>query len=116
MEAALLDFAERTGIINIMFSPWGWPVIESLHFIGLSLLIGTVGIFDLRLLGFGRSIPLMALHKLVPVGVGGYILNVITGIMFVTSVPDQYIHNPAFLSKLGLMILAAVNLVLFYRC
>jgi len=115
MEATLLSFAESTGILKIMFSPWGWPVIESLHFIGLCLLLGTVGIFDLRLLGVARNIPLLALHKLVPLGVGGYLLNVLTGIMFVTSVPDQYIYNPAFQTKLGLMVLAGINLVLFYR-
>lgn len=97
-----------------MYSEWGWPVIESLHFIGLSLLLGTVGLFDLRLLGVARQIPIAALHKLVPFGVGGYLLNVTTGIMFVTSVPDQYIYNPAFQSKLLCMIIAGFNMVLFY--
>ena len=29
---------------------WGWPIFESLHFLGMSLLLGTVGVFDLRLL------------------------------------------------------------------
>ena len=36
---------------------WGWPIFESLHFLGMSLLLGTVGVFDLRLLGFARRIP-----------------------------------------------------------
>ena len=115
MEESLLKFSELTGIHTLMFSPWGWPVIESLHFIGLCLLIGTVGIFDLRMLGFMRGIPLLALHRMVPVGVAGYLLNVITGIMFVTSVPDQYIYNPAFQSKLMFMLLAGLNVLLFYK-
>ena len=38
-------------------SVWGWPVLESLHFIGMSVLIGTIGLFDLRLLGFARGVP-----------------------------------------------------------
>jgi hypothetical protein len=115
MEAALQAFSEHTGIQALMYSHWGWPTVESLHFIGLSLLIGAVGIFDLRMLGFFRTIPLMALHRLVPFGIGGYLLNVTTGIMFVTSVPDQYIYNPAFQSKILLMILAGMNVFLFYR-
>jgi hypothetical protein len=114
MEAAFLGFSHATGIYDFMFSPWGWPVIESLHFIGLSLLLGTVGLFDLRLLGLARTIPIAALHKLVPFGVGGWLLNVATGVMFVTSVPDQYIYNPAFQSKLLCMIIAGFNMALFY--
>jgi len=114
MEVALLDFSHATGIYGFMNSPWGWPVIESLHFIGLSLLLGTVGLFDLGVLGLAPSIPLPALHRLIPFGVGGYVLNVLTGVMFVSSVPDQYIYNPAFQSKLLCMALAGVNMLLFY--
>jgi hypothetical protein len=115
MEEALLQFSQGTGIYDVMHSPWGWPVVESLHFIGLSLLLGTVGLFDVRMLGFARAIPLAALHRLVPFGVGGYLLNVMTGIMFVSSVPDQYLYNPAFQTKLAFMLVAGCNMVLFYR-
>jgi hypothetical protein len=115
MEAQLLEFSRSVGIYGFLNSPWGWPVIESLHFIGLSLLLGTVGLFDLRLLGFGKNISLTALHKLVPFGVAGFFLNVITGIMFVTTVPDQYIYNPAVQSKLIFMAFAGLNMLLFYQ-
>ncbi|MES2624082.1 MAG: DUF6644 family protein [Pseudomonadota bacterium] len=115
MEAQLLEFSHSMGIYGFMNSPWGWPVIESLHFIGLSLLLGTVGLFDLRMLGFGKSISLVALHKLVPFGVMGFLLNVVTGIMFVTTVPDQYIYNPAVQSKMLFIALAGVNMLLFYQ-
>jgi len=112
---ALLAFSHRTGIYEFMHSTWGWPVVESLHFIGLSLLIGTVGLFDLRMLGLARGIPIGALHRLVPWGVAGYGLNVLTGIMFVSSVPDQYLFNPAFQTKLTLMGIAGANVLCFYR-
>jgi hypothetical protein len=82
MEQALLQFSQFTGIFAFMNSPWGWPVVESLHFFGLSLLIGTVGVFDLRMLGFGAGISYQFLHRLVPIGVFGYTLNVTTGTMF----------------------------------
>ena len=36
----------------ITASPWLWPVCEIAHFVGLSVLVGVVGFFDLRLLGF----------------------------------------------------------------
>jgi len=112
---ALLDFSHATGIYAFMHSAWGWPIVESLHFIGLSLLVGTVGLFDLRMIGLAKGIPMSALHKLVPWGVAGYGVNVLTGFMFVTSAPDQYLFNPAFQTKLALMGIAGVNVLFFYR-
>ena len=112
---ALLAFGQRSGIYDFMHSAWGWPAVESLHFIGLSLLIGTVGLFDLRMMGLARGIPMSALHRLVSWGVGGYVLNVMTGVMFVTSAPDQYLYNPAFQTKLALMGIAGINVLFFYR-
>ncbi len=115
MEQTLLNFSQATGIFAFMHSPWGWPIIESLHFIGLSLLIGSVGLFDLRLLGIGQGISYHALHKIIPFGVGGFFLNVTTGTMFLSSAPDQYLYNPAFQTKLSFMAIAGANMLLFYR-
>jgi len=114
MEPTLLQFAENSGIYAFMHSAWGWPLIESLHYVGLCLLLGTVGLFDLRMLGLARGLDYRLLHQLVPVGVCGYLLNVSTGTLFVVSAPDQYLYNPAFQTKLGLMLLAGINLLLFY--
>ena len=85
MVQALLDFSHQSGIYDFMHSTWGWPAVETLHFMGLSLLIGTVGLFDLPMMGLARGISMSALHRLVPWGVAGYVLNVMTGVMFVTS-------------------------------
>jgi hypothetical protein len=98
-----------------MHTAWGWPAMETLHFMGLSMLIGTVGLFDLRMLGLAKGIRMSALHKLVPWGIAGYALNVMTGMMFVMSAPDQYLFNPAFQTKLGLMAIAGINVAFFYR-
>ena len=60
---------------------WTWAICETLHFIGMSLLIGVVGLLDLRLLGFIRRIPLQALRPMLPYGIAGFILNVVTDII-----------------------------------
>jgi hypothetical protein len=93
---------------------WVWPALESLHFIGLSMLIGMIGVFDLRLIGFARSVPPAALHRLIPWGVGGYVVNVATGVCFFFGTPDQYMYNPAFRLKLLFMFMAGVNITFFY--
>jgi hypothetical protein len=98
----------------IRHSVWGWPVLESLHFIGMSVLIGTIGLFDLRLLGFARGVPYAALHRLIPVGIGAYTLNLLTGLCFLSGMPDQYLWNPAFRFKLAFMAVAGLNVLFFY--
>ena len=110
----LSGFGQTTGIYEFMNSPWCWPTSESIHFLGLSLLIGTVGVFDLRMLGIARGVAYADLHILVPIGLSGYLLNVITGTMFLVSAPDQYLFNPAFQIKLLFMLIAGINLIWFY--
>lgn len=109
-------FSQITGIYSFMHTPWGWPVIESLHFIGLCLLLGTVGVFDLRMLGFAPGLPYQELYRLIPFGVAGYLLNVSTGVMFLSSAPDQYLYNPAFQTKILFMLLAGLNMLVFHSC
>jgi hypothetical protein len=93
---------------------WAWPIAESLHFIGLCLLFGIIGLFDLRLIGFLKRLPLAALHRLIPWGILGYGINVLTGLTFISGFPDQYIHNPAFQTKILFMTTAGLNVVVFY--
>lgn len=97
-----------------MHSKWGWPMAQIIHFVGLSLLIGTIFMFDLRMLGMAKGIPIAALHKLVPWGVSGFAMNVITGFMFLTATPDQYVYNSAFQWKMIFMALAGLNILIFY--
>ena len=98
----------------VRHSVWGWPVLESLHFMGMSVLIGTIGLFDLRLLGFARGVPYASLHRLIPLGIGAYVLNMCTGFVFLSGMPDQYLWNPAFRFKVAFMVVAGLNVVFFY--
>jgi hypothetical protein len=94
-------------------SPWVWAACETVHFIGLTVLIGTAGLLDLRLLGFFRRLPVAPLRGLFPWMLGAFLLNVITGIMFFTGSPFQYIHNIAFGLKLVFVGIAGVNAFVF---
>ena len=107
-------FAGATSVRAVMRTAWGWPAAESLHFIGLSLLVGTIFVFDLRLLGIGRRIPIGALHRLIPWGLAGWVLTFATVMLFLLAEPDQYVYNPAFHFKVLFMVLAGLNASLFY--
>jgi hypothetical protein len=93
---------------------WMWPTMETLHYIGLSALLGTVGAFDLRVLGMAKAIPPATLHKLIPIGLAGFAVNFITGIGFFSGFPEQYFYNPSFWWKGIFMAIAAMNVGLFY--
>ncbi len=108
------SFTTVESVSALMRTQWAWPVAESLHFVGLCMLFGTIGMFDLRLLGVAKQIPIGALHRLVPWGVGGYLLNMATGATFLLTEPDQYILNPAFHLKIFFMGLAGLNILAFY--
>src|SRR5262245_38532338 len=107
-------FAGVKPVAWVMHTPWGWPVAESLHFIGLSLLIGTIGLFDLRLLGVARRIPIAAMHRLIPWGLLGFGINAVTGLGFLLAEPDQYVYNPSFHFKVIFIAAAGVNALTFY--
>jgi hypothetical protein len=101
-------------VADLMRTAWAWPIAESLHFIGLTLLVGTIGAFDLRLLGVGRRIPIAAMHRFIPWGIAGFALNACTGLMFLLTDPDQYIYNPSFHFKVLFIIIAGINASAFY--
>jgi hypothetical protein len=106
----------RAGALHrfVLDHVWMWPTLETLHYIGLSLLIGTVGLFDLRVLGMARAIPPAALHRLILIGIAGYALNLMTGIAFFSAFPEQYFYNPSFWWKGLFMALAGINVAVFY--
>jgi len=107
-------FAQAKPIASFMRGWWQWPAAESLHFIGLSLIVGTIVVFDLRLLGIGRRISIAAVHRLIPFGLLGFGLNVITGMMFLLTEPDQYVYNVSFHFKVLFMAIAGLNASAFY--
>jgi len=111
---AIAAFGKSSGIHAFMNTTYGWPTIEAVHFIALATLLGTVGLFDLRVLGVGRGAPISALHRLIPIGVAAFAVNIVTGVMFFVSAPDQYAYNPAFQMKASAMMIAGLNVLLFY--
>ena len=94
--------------------PWLWPLCETLHFIGLALLVGIVAVLDLRMLGMAKALPLGPLQRLMPFAILGFAINLTTGSLFFAGDPFQYIHNIAFAFKLIFIGLAGVNVMLFY--
>jgi len=114
MSHGIVTTLKATSVSHFMIgSTWAWPLCETLHFIGLALLIGAAGLMDLRLMGMMRGVPIravMQMRKWAALGVG---INVVTGTLFFIGAPDQYIHNPAWKAKLLFLAVAMVNVAIF---
>jgi hypothetical protein len=114
----LESFAELIvgGALNqwIQSTYWLWPVLEIIHFIGLSLLLGGLIVIDLRLAGHFRALNVAATHKLIPVVLLGFALNITTGVLFFYGDPMRYSVNIGFQIKMILVILAGLNALLYY--
>lgn len=98
----------------VMDYRWTWPIAESLHFCGLALMVGTVGTFDLRLLGLVRGLSPAALHRSIRFGLAGFVISAITGSLFIFGQPDQYFYNDAFKVKVVCLTLLGINVCAFY--
>ena len=98
LEDALASFARVEAFMET--TTYAWGVVESVHFIGLTLLLGSIAAWDLRLLGVMREVPVAAFHRLIPFAVLGFGINVTSGVLFLMTDPDQYVYNSAFHLKM----------------
>src|SRR5579864_1934324 len=95
-------------------SKWWWAFMMDMHFVGLALLIGTVGILDLRVLGFAKQIPIDPLHRLIPWAMLGFGVNLVTGILAFTGMDQYYTYDWAFWLKIFAIMLLGLNVAAFY--
>jgi uncharacterized membrane protein len=96
------------------YNKWWWAFLMDLHFLGLVLLIGSVGALDLRIMGFARQLPLEPLHRLVPWALAGFGINVVTGLLAFIGMPEFYTLDYAFWVKMLAILLLGVNAAAFY--
>jgi len=98
----------------MLLSKWWWAFMMDLHFVGLALLIGTVGILDLRMLGFFRQLAIAPLHRLMPWAMAGFGVNTLTGVLAFIGMPNYYAFDAAFWLKMLALLLLGLNAAAFY--
>jgi hypothetical protein len=95
---------------------WLWPLCESFHFVGLVLVIGCAGFFDLRLMGFMRhQISMTAAHGFVKWAKVGFGISLCTGLIFFVSEPQQYVVKSAWWAKVAFLGVAGLNAMIFEK-
>jgi uncharacterized membrane protein len=92
---------------------WVWPTCETIHFLGMAILFGVTLLLTLRMFGVMKSIPFQAIHRILPLGILGFVMNVVSGMIFFVSSPGMYLGNTSFGAKIVLILLAAACVIYF---
>ena len=94
---------------------WLYPAVETVHLVGIALLVGSIAILDLRLLGLARALPVrrLAAHIL-PWTAGSFALILPSGLMMFVAHAGDLIGNPVFVLKICLIMAAGINAAVFH--
>jgi len=94
---------------------WLYPAVEIAHIAGFAVLVGAVAMFDLRVLGLGRELPVRALARhLLPWSAGSMLVVVPTGLLLFAAEAPDLAANRVFLLKLLLIGVAGLNALAFH--
>lgn len=95
---------------------WLYPIVEIVHIVGFVTLVGAAFMFDLRLLGLGRALPVSALAEhLLRWARWALVLVVPSGLLMFVAHAGEMLENPAFRLKLLLIAAALLNAAVFHR-
>ena len=87
---------------------WAYPMILTMHTVGLGIVVGAAVIIDLRLLGVGPAIPLEEVNRVFPIFWVGFFINLVSGVMLFVSEAEDKATQPVFLIKLLLIAIGVV--------
>jgi hypothetical protein len=94
---------------------WLYPAVEIVHILGFVILVGSVVMFDLRVLGLSRQVSVRALARhLLPWSLAALTLIVPTGLLMFSAHASDFINNRAFQVKMGLLLAAGINAAIFH--
>jgi hypothetical protein len=97
-------------------SPWAYPVVNLVHLLGLTLLIGPMLLLDLRLLGAGRRFALPEVSAaLTPWAIAGLMLLIGSGSLLFSADAGPLVASPMLRAKLCCIVFGLLNALVFRR-
>ncbi|HEU4617257.1 MAG TPA: DUF6644 family protein [Gammaproteobacteria bacterium] len=113
----VMDWMQTTWLSHLALDySQTWPTLEITHYIGLSLLFGSILVMDLRLMGVQHPvISSLSIHRMLPMAFIGFGLNLLTGIIFCFGDPHRYAINISFQLKMICVLLAGINALIYWR-
>lgn len=94
---------------------WLYPAVQIAHIFGFTILVGSAVMFDLRVLGLSKQIPVRALARhLLPWSLAALVMIVPTGLLMFAAHADDFLNNRAFQIKMALLLAAGMNAAMFH--
>ena len=106
---------EQLGAVRLLKSSFfAYPIVNALHIAAIGALLTSVVLMDFSVLGAVRSVPREKFVALLRrVALAAFAVAVLTGVTMFSIQATDYVRNPVFLLKLGLVVLAGLNFVAF---
>jgi len=96
---------------------WLVPFCKTLHYFGITVLVGVVGLVDLRIFGVAKGLPLRPLQRLMPWAVVSFLIAAASGYALLRISPASALGPPlniAFAAKIVWLVLIGLNDVLYF--
>ena len=96
---------------------WIVPVWKTAHYVSIAVLIGIVGIVDLRIFGIGRGLALRPLQRLMPWAGVAFVAAAVSGYALLRIGPGNSLGPPvnlAFAAKILFLVLIGLNDLLYF--
>ena len=108
-----LEWLQGTWVgVLVAESLWGYPLLETIHTVGMAMMIGSLGLINLRVLGYKPDLPLLDTRALLPLAWLGFTLNAVSGTLLFTSDAVYFWDKYTFRIKMVLIILGGINAAL----
>jgi hypothetical protein len=96
-------------------SAWLFASVKAVHLAGIAMLVGSIGVLDLRLLGLRRAVPVRRLAgRVLPWTAASFLLIVPSGLAMFVANAGELISSPVFALKICLILLAGANAGIFH--
>jgi len=114
MDMQFFEWLQNSPLATSVSEDW-FPYIESAHVVFMAIVAGSIFIVDTRLIGLtsGQLRFSYLSDRLLPWTWGAFIGSVITGFLMFAAGATHYITNTPFLVKMGLLVLAGLNMMYF---
>lgn len=105
-----LEWLQTTALgRTVAESLWGYPLFETLHTLGMAMLVGALGLINLRVLGYKLELPILGTRDLLPLAWLGFTINLISGIALFASDAVYFWSSYTFRVKILLIVLGGIN-------
>lgn len=111
-----LYWLESTGLADwVGASIWGYPIMLSIHSVGLAIVVGLVFMMNLRFLGVMKGVSIGSMSKIFAFAWFGFAINTISGLALFTLQASWYVTNVPFLLKITGIVVGVVMMVLVQK-